>query len=101
MSTKSNFDDAYSLERRMRFFSGRIPADLIPIADNGGGSQILLGIRGKDEGKVYYWDLRNEPLDEEDYLEDHGEPRPPDAMFQNVHLVAESFEDLLRRIEVD
>src|SRR5579864_8985883 len=33
--TKSDVDDAYSLQRRVHFFSGRIPANLIPIADNG------------------------------------------------------------------
>jgi hypothetical protein len=94
--TRSDVDDAYSLQRRMLFFSGRIPANLIPIADNGGGSQILLGTSGNEAGKVYLWDLHNEPLDEEDY----GVPRPPEAMFENVHLIAKSFEGLLRRLEV-
>jgi hypothetical protein len=91
--------DAYSLQRRMQYFSGRIPANMIPIADDGGVSQILLGFSGKEAGKVYFWDLNNEPLDEEDYLEDYGKPRPPEAMFENVHLIADSFEDFLRRLE--
>jgi hypothetical protein len=60
--TISDVDDAYSLQRRMQFFSGRIPANLIPIADDGGGNQILLGISGQEAGKVYDWDLQNEPL---------------------------------------
>lgn len=96
----SDIDDAYSVQRRIQFFSGRIPANLMPIADNGGGSQILIGIFGNEAGRVYLWDLNNEPLDEEDYMEDHGKARPPQAMYENVHLIAHSFEDFLRRLEV-
>jgi hypothetical protein len=92
--------DGYSLRVRTRFFLGRMPGSIIPIGDDGGAGQICLGIKGSEAGKVYYWDQQNEPQDEEDYFEDYGEPRPPEAMFQNVHLIAESFEDFLRRLEV-
>jgi hypothetical protein len=92
--------DGNSLRVRIRFFKGRMPESIIPIGDDGGAGQICLGIKGAEAGKVYYWDQAHEPLDEEDYLEDYGEPRPPEAMFQNVHLIAESFEDFLRRLEV-
>ena len=92
--------DPHSLRVRTRFFSGRMPESIIPIGDDGGAGQICLGIKGAEAGKVYYWDQANEQLDEEDYLADYGEPRPPEAMFQNVHLIAESFEDFLRRLEV-
>jgi hypothetical protein len=51
-------------------------------------------------GKVFYWDGENDPLSEEDYLKEYGKPRPPESIFQNVHLVAESFGDFLRRLEV-
>jgi hypothetical protein len=92
--------DAYSVRVRTRFFAGRMPESIIPIGDDGGAGQICLGIKGAETGKVYYWDQANEPLDEEDYLEDYGEPRPPEAMFQNVQQIADSFEDFLRRLEV-
>lgn len=98
--TERDADDMFSLRVCTRFFSGRMPESTIPIGDDGGAGQICLGIMGAEAGKVYYWDQRNEPLDEEDYLEDYGEPRPPEALFQNVHLIAESFEDFLRRLEV-
>ena len=91
--------DPHSLRVRFRFFSGRMPENIIPIGDDGGAGQIGLGIKGAETGKVYYWDQQNEPLDEEDYLEDYGKPRPPEAMFQNVYQIAESFEDFLRRLE--
>ena len=92
--------DGFSLRVRQRFFAGRMPDSIIPIGDDGGAGLICLGIKGAEAGKVYYWDQGNEPLDEEDYLEDYGEPRPPEAMFQNVHQIAESFEDFLDRLEL-
>lgn len=98
--TRSNIDDAYSLARRIEFFRGRLPLNLIPIADTGGGNQILLGIKGRELGEVFYWDQSNEQLDEEDYLEDFGVPRPDEAMFQNVHLIASSFSDFLSRLAI-
>src|SRR5260370_1929977 len=92
--------DGYSLRVRTHFFARRMPETIIPIGDDGGAGQICLGIKGHEAGKIYYWDQANEPLDEEHYLEGYGEPRPPKAMFQNVHPIAESFEDFLRRLEV-
>ena len=91
--------DMNGLRTRIRYYSGRMPESIIPIGDSW-GSQICLGIKGAEAGKVYFWDEQNEPQDEEDYLEDFGEPRPSGAMFQNVHLIADSFEDFLRRLEM-
>lgn len=91
--------DGYSLSVRIRFFAGRMPESIIPIGDDGGWGQICLGIRGKESGKVYYWYQADEPLDEETYLEDYGHQRPPEAMFQNVYQIAESFTDFLERLE--
>lgn len=87
-----------SLAGVIEALKGRMPDTMIPIADDGGGHQICLGIKGKERGKVYYWDHHNE-WDEQDYLEDCGEPMPPEAKFQNVYLIAESFEDFIRRLE--
>lgn len=92
-------DDMLGLGARIRYYSGRMPESIIPIGDSW-GSQICLGIKGDEAGKVYFWDEQNEPQDEKEYLEDFGEPRPPEVTFQNVHLIADSFEDFLRRLEV-
>lgn len=92
--------DSFNLGVRTRFFAGRMPESLIPIGHDGGAGQICLGVKGAEAGKVYYWDEQNEPLDEEDYLADYGVPRPPEALFRNVHLIANSFEDFLERLEV-
>jgi len=94
-----NEQDTYSLPERWRYFLGRMPESIVPIGDDGGAGQICLGIKGSEAGKIYYWDQQNEPLDEATYLEDYGEARPPEAIFQNVYLIANSFEDFLQRLE--
>jgi hypothetical protein len=86
------------LLQQIALFKDRIPGTMIPIAGDGGAGQICLGIKGDDLGKVFYWDLANEPLDEETYLEDFGKPMPADAKRQNVHLVADSFDQFLDQL---
>lgn len=86
------------LQQQINLFRGRIPETMIPIAGDGGAGQICLGVKGDDVGKVFYWDMANEPLDEETYFEDYGEPMPAEAKRQNVHLVADSFEGFLDQL---
>ncbi len=83
------------LQQQINLFADRVPTTMIPIASDGGAGQICLGIKGDDVGKVFYWDMANEPLDEETYQEDFGEPMPPEAKRQNVYLIAESFDEFL------
>jgi hypothetical protein len=87
-----------SLAQYIEIYKGRMPDTMIPIADDGCGNQICLGIKGKEHGNVYYWDHHNE-WDEDDYREDYGKPMPPEVKFQNVYLIAESFEDFIQRLE--
>ncbi|MCH8620574.1 SMI1/KNR4 family protein [Undibacterium sp. TS12] len=91
---------AYSLLVRHAFYLGRLPQSMIPIADDGGAGQICLGISGEDKGKIFYWDQRHEAQCEEDYMEDFGEPRPPEALRQNLYLVALTFIDFLKQLEL-
>lgn len=86
-----------SLARKIKTFRGRMPDTIFPIGHDS-GNQICLGINGEEKGKVYYWDHHNE-WDEEDYRVEHGMSMPPEVRFQNVYLVAESFEDFIRRLE--
>jgi hypothetical protein len=37
-------------------------------------------------------------MDEEDYQEDYGEPVSPEIKYQNVRLVANTFEEFLRSL---
>lgn len=96
------------LATMVHYYKGRMPEALIPICSEGGGSQICIGIM-EDElgvkqdvvGKVWYWSFFDEPLDEADYLEDYGEPRPVEAWWWNVRLIANSFEELFDRLTVE
>ena len=90
--------DCYSLADVITCFADRMPESLIPIGGDMMDSQICLGIRGAETGKVYLWDIENE-WGEEDYTNE-GLPVPPDLKFQNVHLIADSFEDFLLRLYV-
>lgn len=89
----------YSLATRVNFFRGRMPESIIPIADDGGSGQICLGIRNTDEGKIFYWDQQGEALSEEEYLEDFDEPRPEQAMYENMYLIANSFCEFLNALQ--
>ena len=91
---------AYSLTKSLRLLEGRVPPSLISIGGETFGNQILLGIHAPDTGRVYYWDHENE-WDEEDYLEDYGVPMPPEVMYQNVYLLAESFDEFLDRLTIE
>ena len=57
-----------------------------------------LGVAADERGRIYYWDHENE-WDEEDFIED-GLPVPPNLKFQNLHHIADSFEEFLRNLEV-
>ena len=75
-----------------------MPEGFLPIGDDGGGDQIFMLVAGEKAGRVYYWD-HNSEWDEEDYTED-GLPVPPDLKWQNVTMIAESFEDFLMRLSL-
>lgn len=85
---------------RLRYYRGRMPDSIIPVGDNGLGNQICIGVSGEASGKIFYWDRNNE-FDEDEYLEDHEPPVPRDLLWQNVHPIADSFEDFLQRLEID
>ncbi len=93
------------LARIISIYKGRIPNTVIPIADDGGGNQICLGIDGNERGKVYYWvhdyiGDHDDPCDVEGYLKRHGEAMPPEVRLANLQLVADSFEEFIDRLQV-
>lgn len=88
-----------SLEKKIDVFRYRMPTTMIPIAHDGGGNQICLGISGKERDRVYYWDREMEP-DESEYLEDTGKPMPVEEKMRNVHVIADSFRDFVQRLKI-
>jgi hypothetical protein len=51
----------YDLMVRYKFFRKEVPADVIPIAEDECGNFIFLAIKGKNRGKVYFWDHEGAP----------------------------------------
>ena len=88
----------YDLAGEYELYKDRMPEGFLPIGDDGGGDQICMLVAGEKAGGVYYWD-HNSEWDEEDYTED-GLAVPPDLKWQNVTLIAESFEDFVMRLSL-
>ncbi len=81
-----------NLEKECVFFLHRLPPGLIPIATEACGNLVCLGITGKRQGKVYFWD-------HEDEFDEHGEGRQD---YGNVYLIADSVGEFLNKLkEVD
>lgn len=49
-----------SIRSAYRTFEGRVPKSLVPIADDPFGNQICIGISGRWQGKVCFWDHEKE-----------------------------------------
>ena len=79
---------------QLESFRERIPQELIPIAECS-GNKLCLAVRGDAINRVYYCDAATEPEDEEDYLKDYGHEMPREVKWQNIFLVADSFEEFL------
>ena len=66
---------------------------LMPIADTAGGEgQICIGMSGDESGKVYYWDRAEGWEGEADDFRKQGKTYPEHLKFQNVTLLADTFE---------
>ncbi len=88
----------YSIASNIDSHRDRMLETLIPIGTDGFGNHICLGIAGPERGKIYFWDHEDE-WDEDEYIL-QGKPVPPDLKFQNVHLIANSFEEFLDQMYV-
>jgi len=81
-------DQYNDIEENIELLEGRLPNGFIPIADDPGGSSLLLSVDKDTYGKVYYWDHENEPYDGGERLQD----------YPNIFFVADSFSDLLDQL---
>lgn len=79
--------DNESLRRYVRRYKGRMPANLLPIAEDPFGNIICLAVTGDDTGRVYFWD--------HEYEASEGEPPATD----NVYRIADSFSAFLASLK--
>ena len=91
-------DDVYSLRSHLGSIRDRMPPGFLPIGSTFFGDQICLGTSVRDGNRIFYWDHHNDRT-EQDYIDD-GLPVPPDVRYQNVTLIADSFEAFLDRLYV-
>ncbi|AIK96204.1 SMI1/KNR4 family protein [Candidatus Odyssella acanthamoebae] len=69
----------------MNLYSGRIPANMLPIGEDPGSNLILLSVKGPDRGKIYFWD--------HDLEADPAQGETPD--YSNLTLIADSFDEFI------
>jgi len=69
-----------------KIYLSRIPRESITIATDPGGNQICYIVSGDNAGKIYFWDHEEEVKEGE---------KPG---FENMTLIAESFEEFLKII---
>jgi hypothetical protein len=72
-------------------YTGRIPSNTIPIADDQCGNIILLSVKGQDRGKVYFWDHEREA--------DPSQGEKPS--YDNLTLIADSFEEFINNLKAE
>ena len=90
---------AFTLRQKLHVFRDRMPAGFLPFADDGLGNQLCLGLGAASTPKVYWWNHELE-WDADDYEAETGQQMPPEAKYQNVYLVADSFEGFFERLTV-
>jgi hypothetical protein len=85
-----------SFDWALRNYEGRLPDRSLPVATDGAGNLICL-IDARDRTPGFYWWDHEHEWDEADYREETGTAMPPEAKYQNVYFIAESFSRLLER----
>lgn len=81
-NTPFETDDFYYI---VNTFKGRVPDDFLPIGRDMLGNLILIGIRQKYEGKIYFW-----------WHENEGEKK---AWLKNIFSISKSFTDFFDNLK--
>ena len=74
---------------KQKYAGTRFPNNFLPIARDVYGNFILLSVKNKDRGKIYFWDHEMEA--------DEGET--PD--YSNLTLIADSFDEFIEGLHSD
>ena len=89
------------LEGNIQQYYERIPDSIVPIADDNAGNLICMGIRGDREGKIFFWDHETEITARVMLGEKEYESVSVDDYWENVSLIAESFFDFIKSLELE
>jgi hypothetical protein len=94
-------DGSDSLEDHLKDYYERIPASILPIATDYTGNLICIGVSGAAAGKIYYWDHENELAAKIMLQMDLKGITSIDDYWENIYLVAESFIDFIRSLQIE
>lgn len=75
----------YDIQKNADLMKGRLPAELLPIAEDPGGNLICIAVLGENRGKIYFWEHEEEFIDQA-------------PSFENIYFVANNFDDLLNSL---
>lgn len=91
-------NDNIDIRKIIDVYYGRMPNNIIPIAECPGGNQLCLGIGEQNKGKVYFWDHENE-LEAKRMLGVDGLSEI-NNYWDNIYLVSQSFYDFIMCLDV-
>ena len=84
--------DEYSDIRKVyNWYAARLPYNCFPIADPDFGNQLCMSLLNNTYGKIYFWDHEIMDTEEDEICK---------LRIEDMVLVADSFEELLQKIEV-
>jgi hypothetical protein len=79
--------DFLDLLNTWEVYQGRIPKEFISIAFDPGGNQICIGVSNPYYGQIYFWD--------------HEEEGDEETTYDNLYLIAESFDKFMNNLSND
>ena len=76
-----------------------MPKYFLSIGSDIFGNQICISLNDEEYGYIYWWDHENEWYDFY-YFEETGKEMPEEVKYQNLHLIAHSFTEFLKNLQV-
>ncbi|WP_019910179.1 SMI1/KNR4 family protein [Paenibacillus sp. HW567] len=89
-----------NLEKSIQQYYERIPGSILPIANDSAGNLICIGVSGEASGKIYFWDHENELTAKVMLDEAPSGSITIDNYWDNIYLVANSFIEFIRSLQV-
>ena len=92
-------NDSGHIRGAIAVFEGRMPDNILPIAECDDGA-ICLGISKTVYGRIFYWDRENEWDWQQQERRSSGDALSIDEQFQNISELAESFEAFILDLQI-
>ncbi|MFD2299298.1 SMI1/KNR4 family protein [Paracidovorax citrulli] len=74
-----------NLPYKIKLYKGRVPEEMLPIGSDSGGNLLLLSLKGKDRGAIFFWDHEMEAEDEDQQ-----------PYYENIKVLSKNFNDFLK-----